>query len=440
MSNIPSQIRKALALVATVFTIAALSLVGTTSANANGVTYTVRLTSAGAVDQGSQGWFSFYPAGIAYNIKHVDLGSTTTLTYKVTDGVTAVEGATVTFVFNKAYSGSTAHTSVGEAIGSGDSDTKVTGVTDANGDVSFTLVNTDTTAQGAKTFSQVAAYVDSAVDAFDVTDMIFDPLVAPTTANIRIIAADRLHMSDKGYWCPGCLVKFVEAGSVLTLNYLVTDGSDAPIVGTQVTLVKLPTGVGAFTGDLTATTNASGIATFTLTNTNDSSQAEPRPVAPSSMDWWDDSRVVNPEVGMRFNVSISSAVAAVQNTDAVLSHVVVAASTPTPTPTPTPTLKKPAITSAVSISGSAKVGKSLRANKGVWTGSPSVTYKWFACSAKATTATLTVPSNCKAISGATKSSVALKSAQLRKYIRVLVMATNLAGKTQSLSKSSAITK
>ena len=289
---------------------------------------TVRLTTAGAVDQGAQGWFQYYPAGIAYNIKNVDLGSTTTLTYNVAG---AGAGKTVTFVFNKAYSNSTAHTSVGTAIGTGSSDTKVTGVTDANGNVSFTLVNTDTEAQGARTFTQVAAYVDSAIDAFDVTDIVFVPLAPPTEASIYLSSATRATMSDKSYWWTNepasrSLVKFVTAGDVLTLDYLVLDGAGAALSGVIVTLNK--SGAATYTGDLVGETDSSGHVTFTLTNTNTAAQAELYPVAPSNMIWWDDSRGAAlaaagvAELTANFEPSINTGYAAVQHIDRVWSHVV----------------------------------------------------------------------------------------------------------------------
>jgi hypothetical protein len=61
------------------------------------------------------------------------------------------------------------------------------------------------------------------------------------------------------------------------------------------------------------------------------------------------------------------------------------------------------------ISGTAKIGKTLKASKGTWSTSPtSYAYQWYA--------------NGKAISGATKSSLVVKSAQQSKKITVKVIA------------------
>lgn len=78
------------------------------------------------------------------------------------------------------------------------------------------------------------------------------------------------------------------------------------------------------------------------------------------------------------------------------------------------------------VSGTAKVRRTLTANKGTWTGYPTPTYsyQWYACSKKVTAATSKVPSTCKKISGATKSTLKLKSSQKKKYIAVLVTGTS----------------
>jgi hypothetical protein len=103
------------------------------------------------------------------------------------NGVTAA-GVSVKFILGKAWSVSNAHVSVGGVTASGaeawngNNQATVTGVTDANGDVSFTLVNTDTTITG-KVFTQTAAYVTNAgVDTIDIVDVIFDAPATPTAS------------------------------------------------------------------------------------------------------------------------------------------------------------------------------------------------------------------------------------------------------------------
>jgi len=99
---------------------------------------------------------------------------------------------------------------------------------------------------------------------------------------------------------------------------------------------------------------------------------------------------------------------------------------------------KAAATVKPTVSGTAKVGKTLTAKNGTWTGSPtpSVTRQWYACKTAVTAARSTIPSNCKKISGAIGTSLNLASAQKGKYITVLVTgASTGTTKTTWLAKS-----
>jgi hypothetical protein len=90
------------------------------------------------------------------------------------------------------------------------------------------------------------------------------------------------------------------------------------------------------------------------------------------------------------------------------------------------------------VTGTAKVGKTLKVNKGTWTGSPIPKYKyqWYYCRTAVTAARSTVPSNCKKVSRATGTSLKLAKAQKGKYITVLVTGTSTGTtKTTWLSKS-----
>ena len=79
------------------------------------------------------------------------------------------------------------------------------------------------------------------------------------------------------------------------------------------------------------------------------------------------------------------------------------------------------------VSGTVKVGKTLTAAKGTWTGypTPTFTYQWYACTTAVSTPRTTVPSTCKKITGATRSTFKLTSAQRGKYVAVLVKGTSL---------------
>jgi hypothetical protein len=92
------------------------------------------------------------------------------------------------------------------------------------------------------------------------------------------------------------------------------------------------------------------------------------------------------------------------------------------------------------VTGTLTVGRTLTAAKGTWTGypTPTFTYQWYACTTAVSAARTTVPSTCKKITGATRSTFKLTSAQRGKYVAVLVKGTSL-GTTATtwLSKTTA---
>ena len=91
------------------------------------------------------------------------------------------------------------------------------------------------------------------------------------------------------------------------------------------------------------------------------------------------------------------------------------------------------------VAGTATVGKTLTA-RGTWAGYPTPTlrYQWYACTRVVPTARTTVPSTCKRITGATRSTYKLTSAQRGKYVAVLVTGTSLrTTATTWLSKTTA---
>ncbi|MEN9731089.1 MAG: hypothetical protein RL488_399 [Actinomycetota bacterium] len=100
---------------------------------------------------------------------------------------------------------------------------------------------------------------------------------------------------------------------------------------------------------------------------------------------------------------------------------------------------KPVVRVAASVAGTAKVGKTLTAGKGSWTGaSITYTYKWYRCTVVAKTTSAAAPAaaaKCSVISGATTASHKVVTADVGKYLRVLVTARNSAGSVLSLSKS-----
>ena len=91
------------------------------------------------------------------------------------------------------------------------------------------------------------------------------------------------------------------------------------------------------------------------------------------------------------------------------------------------------------ISGTAKVSKTLTA-AGTWTGypTPTLTYQWYACTKTVSAARTTVPSTCKKISRATRSTFKLTISQKNKYVAVLITGTSLrSASTRWLTRTTA---
>jgi hypothetical protein len=92
------------------------------------------------------------------------------------------------------------------------------------------------------------------------------------------------------------------------------------------------------------------------------------------------------------------------------------------------------------VGGVVKVGRTLTAAKGTWTGTPTPTYayQWYRCTATGVAAA-TVPDTCTVINGATKSTYKLLTAdKTAGYIRVKVTATSTAGVTVRVSAAKKI--
>jgi hypothetical protein len=88
--------------------------------------------------------------------------------------------------------------------------------------------------------------------------------------------------------------------------------------------------------------------------------------------------------------------------------------------------QRAAATVKPTVAGTATGGRTLTA-RGTWAGYPTPTlrYQWYVCTRAVTAARSTVPSTCKRITGATRSTFKLTSAQRGKYVAVLVTGTSL---------------
>lgn len=102
---------------------------------------------------------------------------------------------------------------------------------------------------------------------------------------------------------------------------------------------------------------------------------------------------------------------------------------------------KPSLRKAASVSTKApKVGVTLTASKGVWSGSSKITYKytWYRCAVVGKSTLKTKPSagsKCAVISGKNSSSLKLTKSDKGKYIRVMITAKNAQGFAYSMSKT-----
>jgi hypothetical protein len=93
-------------------------------------------------------------------------------------------------------------------------------------------------------------------------------------------------------------------------------------------------------------------------------------------------------------------------------------------PTTSRVQMRAAATVRPSVTGIAKVGKTLTAVKGTWTGAPtpSPTIQWYSCETRVTKTKSAVPGNCTRIAGATGLRYTLKAAQENKFVTVAVTA------------------
>ena len=260
-------------------------------------------------------------AGVAYRTKLVPVGSTQRLTFVASNSATGapLANTTVTLVLGKAWAGSNAKVSVGSAVASGvecwcgNAQATVTGVTNAQGLVSFDVVNTDVAADaadypgtnlavapsGKKLVTQVSAWVTSVMqDSVDIVDLNYfkpaEAVVIPqiTTRVTGINETNAAVGSTEGwaqYYAAG--LRFFERGVTVgtntTVSYTVT-ANGAPYANKAVKLLlgkaysgsnaKVSVNGVAYTGaekSIDLVTDANGVVTFTVVNTNVTAEADP---------------------------------------------------------------------------------------------------------------------------------------------------------------------
>ena len=289
-----------------------------------------------------------YNKGVGTFLKFVVAGDTLVLRYTVTDmSGNPVTNTQVTLNVNK---------------GTGSFTGTLTGTTDSNGKVTFTLQNTVSaaaaepypTSPSSMTYWDPTRKVSPEVK-YDITPTIGAALehadwvwthtvkpqsyscgtTPPAVVNIRLNSEDKLSMTDKSYWWTNdpqsfTFVKFVVAGSALTLRYKVTDASNKAVPNLQVVLNVGKTNLATFSGSTNGITDANGNVTFSLQSTTTADNAEPYPTFPSNINYWEDSRGKSLafESSYELEPSVCSSVAdgVKQNVDRVWTHTVKPAS------------------------------------------------------------------------------------------------------------------
>ena len=260
----------------------------------------------------------WYRVGINVRTKQVPVGSTQTLTYLVTNAAdnTPLANQTVTLTMGKQYSGSNAKVNVGNAVSVGEANKTVTGTTGPDGRVTFSMVNTDVAADaannpgtnlgadfsGKKLFTQVSAWVTSQTqDSIDLIDFIFfKPADAPVTktavSRLTGVNSTNAWISEGEEWfqyyAAGIryIQRGVEVGTTTSLSFTINDTDGAPYANKTVKLLlgktyssssaKVAVNGTAFPGVgdekvIQLTTNASGVVSFDVSNSNFTADADP---------------------------------------------------------------------------------------------------------------------------------------------------------------------
>lgn len=130
--------------------------------------------------------YGWYASGLRYGTVHLAPNSTKAVSFNVKDRLgNNAAGRTVTLILGKGYSNSTAHVRVGTTStsgwdpGTGVHQATVSGVTDASGNVSFSIVNTD--AVGTSLYTQISAYVANVgTDIVDIINIAYDQAPTPS--------------------------------------------------------------------------------------------------------------------------------------------------------------------------------------------------------------------------------------------------------------------
>lgn len=310
----------------------------------------------------SQGWF---PDGITYRTMYAPVGSTINLTYRVTDPATKLPLADTVVMLrvNKGYSVSNAKVKVGDsAVTTGIERTgidqlRVTAKTDANGYVSFKLIDMDDPKDGAEPqpaafnvkgkgasenpmgdpnialYSQVKPEILGEKD--DIVDFVdfhfYKPNAAATpdmsAATVGVVAP--VLDSTNSIVAGDVQQTYAEVGKSFVLAYNVKDAKGAVLANKEVKVAVTGGAKVANSAAWTGTTDAYGNVVFNVTNSD--AKGEDKPSSATA---------AVPTTGAVFAQLLPAVTGAAKTTATAVQFHFWGGAAPTPTPKPTVAKKK----------------------------------------------------------------------------------------------------
>jgi hypothetical protein len=459
-------------------------------------------------------WAKYYGSGLKVYYRYFDVASTLTFKWRVTDTASGagLPQQPVWMIVNKNYGGKQLATFTYKVNGelktiaalTGDTgETQIPGTTDADGFVTFEIVNTNTSEQAEPTppapnreqpigtpalLSQItltthqlggatgggdngaldeelenkdliwAHFVKSsggavvtptpaAPEAKDVTMRLLEPAMTKDSNGDPVNYADFSFDAKANGWEKyygsgiGVFYRYFEPGSTFTTKWKLTDTkTKAPLANQDIWLVINKNYGGSQLGSFIATyngvdtvakasksdtgetqvqgkTDSNGEVTFTLKNTNLATEAEAAPPALN---------LAQPE-GAKLLFSSITVTTHIPETkeskDFLWAHIAEAIKVSVPVNKVAP-----------KISGTAKVGQTLKLDSGTWSDKSNLKIQWFACKAKAVAGNA-VPAGCKAIAGATGATLKIAAANKSSFIVAQVKSSNAAGSAEKVTSS-----
>lgn len=454
-------------------------------------------------------WAKYYGPNLKVYYRYFDVASTLTLKWRVTDTKTgkALAAQPVWLIVNKNYGGKQLATFTYKingdlrtiaALTNDVGETQIPGETDADGFVTFEIVNTNTIDQAepappalnkeqpigtpallsqitltthqyggstgggdngvldeeleskdliwahfVKTTNVQGTPTTPSTDSYkDVTMRLLEPVMTKDSNGDPFNYADfsfdpKLNNWEK-YYGPniGVYYRYFEVGSTFNLKWKVTDSkTKAPLANQDVWLIVNKNYGGqqlaAFTvlsNSVSTTVNASKIDTgetqiagktdsngevsFQIKNTNVADEVEPAPAA-LNLAQPEGTKSVFSSITLTTHIPETK-----ESKDFLWAHIIEPIK-----------VKLPVVVKAPKLSGTAKVGQTIKLDVGTWSDQKNLNISWATCKAKVTNG-LTLPKTCSIVSGSALSTFKLTSAFKGSYIAAVIKSTNLAGSAQ----------